>query len=355
MVVSLSVDNLLKLHSDQYMLFDVRSPSEYMNGHMPEAVSLPLFSDEERAEVGTAYKQESPEKAMQLGLAIAGPKMSGIVQQVVAESAGRRIVLHCWRGGKRSGSVGWLLDFAGLPVSVLSGGYKSYRTFQRHWLESTPLQLVILGGKTGSGKTELLQELRRRGEQVLDLENLANHKGSAFGWIGEEEQPSTEQFENNIFEVLRWLDPSRRIWVENESKAIGRVVIPEALWVKMKAAPLVHLEVPLSVRVQKLVDIYAAGDVTESLATSFQKISRRLGGQHVKAALEALHNRNFHSAAEIALTYYDKTYYYGLENSLAPVIEKVLVNAWDVDEIIKSLLQIVKKMEMAEVSPDNGI
>jgi tRNA 2-selenouridine synthase len=350
-----NIVDVLQTPSEQYALLDVRSPAEFAQGHIPGAISFPLFSDEERAIVGTAYKHQSPDHAMQAGLSIIGPRMHEMVTKARAESAGRPIVVQCWRGGKRSGSVGWLLDFAGLPTSVVDGGYKSYRTHLRTWLEETPLNLLVLGGATGSGKTELLGELSKLGEQVLDLEGLANHKGSAFGWIGEENQPNTEQFENDIFEVLRAFDPSKRIWVENESRSIGRVFIPEILWTKMKSAFLIHLEVPLELRVQKLVEMYAEDGAKEALSASFVKIGKRLGGQHVKAALEAVNNGEYHQAAEIALTYYDKTYYYGLEQSKAPSIEKIFVNDWQVEEITTALLHTARKMQMQEVTFGNGI
>ena len=338
MVENISIGEVLQTDPAGYVLLDVRSPSEYAQGHIPGAFNLPLFSDEERAAVGTVYKTMSPHHAMQRGLEIVGPKMQGIVDQALKLYNGKPIVVHCWRGGKRSSSIGWLLDFAGMSVSVLTGGYKAYRTYQRSWIDTQPLNLIILGGKTGSGKTDLLHALSAKGEQVLDLEQLAHHKGSAFGWMGELEQPSTEQFENDIFEVVRKLDLTKRIWIENESLTIGKVFIPQPLWNKMKSAPLIQLEVPIDVRVQNLVDIYAGGDAKEALISSFQKISARLGGQHVKAALEALANGDYHQAAEVALTYYDKTYYYGLEQRNAQIIGKIDTDNMYSEQIVETLI-----------------
>ncbi|NJN34457.1 MAG: tRNA 2-selenouridine(34) synthase MnmH, partial [Saprospiraceae bacterium] len=135
-------------------------------------------------------------------------------------------MLYCWRGGKRSGSMAWLLSFAGFDVATVAGGYKNYRNLVLQSFENQSLKLIILGGKTGSGKTQILKELEKKGEQIIDLEALAHHKGSAFGWIGEEKQPSSEQFENSLFEVIRKIDPTKRVWVENESRNIGTVFIP---------------------------------------------------------------------------------------------------------------------------------
>lgn len=344
MTRQISIEDLLDIDNSSYALMDVRSPSEYTQGHIPFASNLPLFSDEERTTVGIAYKNNGADRAMQIGLELVGSKLKQLLESGRELSKGKSIVVHCWRGGKRSGSVGWLLDFAGLPVSVLTNGYKAYRTYQRNWLSEIPLNLIILGGKTGSGKTEILKALASKGEQILDLENLAHHKGSAFGWIGEEPQPSTEQFENNIFEVLRSMDLTRPIWVENESLTIGKVFIPQTLWIKMNYAPLIHLEVPIHDRVQKLVDIYADGDAKNALILSFQKIATRLGGQHVKSAIEALKHGDYHLAAEVALTYYDKAYYYGLENTKASVVEKIETADMSLEQITDRLILLARQI-----------
>jgi tRNA 2-selenouridine synthase len=350
MYKKITIEEFLRPDAAASVLLDVRSPLEYTSGHIPGAMSFPLFSDEERASVGIMYKTDGSDRAMQLGLEIIGPRMREMTERAAELTHGQPVTVHCWRGGKRSESVGWLLDFAGLNVSLLSGGYKAYRTFQRSWLSDTPLKLIVLGGKTGSGKTEILRILGERGEQVLDLEHLARHKGSAFGWIGEEEQPTTEQFENNLFEALIKFNQARHIWVENESKSIGRIFIPDALWAKMKSAPLLHLEVPMEERVRKLVRIYAEGETRNELIHSFQKISKRLGGQHVQAAIEAVQNGDYHQAARIALMYYDKTYYYGLEQSKAPVIEKIeagQMNDYEIADMLMSRAQqLFSQVEM---------
>ena len=341
MVRQIHVEEFLRERNGTAIL-DVRSPAEFMHGHIPGASNLPLFSDEERVIVGSAYKQVSPGHAMQLGLEITGRKLADLVIRAQNYAEERPVVVHCWRGGNRSGSISWLLNFTGMDVSVLEGGYKAYRTFQRHWFDATPYNLIILGGKTGSGKTEILKRMAERGEQVLDLEHLAKHKGSAFGWIGEEEQPSTEHFENSVFDTMHGLDLNKPIWVENESRTIGRVFIPERFWLKMIYAPLVHIEIPLQARIQNLVDVYAASDAREALAESFMKIRKRLGGQHVKAAIDALSKGDYHTAAEIALRYYDKTYSYGLEHSNATSVEKICADNMDVDHIADMLVSFAQ-------------
>jgi tRNA 2-selenouridine synthase len=314
-------------HLTDRVLIDVRSPSEFARAHVPNAHSLPLFNDEERAKVGTMYKQMSPEAALLKGLEIVGPKMSGFVKKAIKWAPNRKVIVHCWRGGKRSGSVAWLLKFAGFDVLTIEGGYKNYR---QNVLQSFDNQLlknmIILGGKTGSGKTYILKELEKRGEQIIDLEGLANHKGSAFGWIGENIQPTTEHFENLLHEALRHIDPSRRVWVENESRQVGGVFIPEGFWNQFKNAPLVHIEVPFDLRVEHLVKVYCTTEKAD-LAVSFEKIKKKLGFDQAKFAIEAVERGDFAAAAAIGLTYYDKAYNFGFDTNTAP--QKYILNIDD--------------------------
>ena len=210
-------------------VIDVRSPAEFEKGHIPGAFNIPLFNNEERAIVGTLYKQKGKNEAVLAGLDIVGPKMSSLVSEARKISVNNEVLVHCWRGGMRSGSFCWLLNTVGIKASTLKKGYKAYRN---HVLQSfeKPFQIIILGGETGSGKTEILKYIREEGEQVIDLEGIAHHKGSSFGAIGQEPQPRPEQFENDL--ALQWnkLDPSKRIWLEDESKNIGRVFITDSLW-----------------------------------------------------------------------------------------------------------------------------
>lgn len=301
------------------VLLDVRSPGEYAQGHIPGAISFPLFSDAERAEVGTAYKQQGSETAMLLGLRIVGPKMEGFVRQARALAPGRRLAVHCWRGGQRSGSMAWLFRQSGFDVVTLNGGYKQYRQHVLAQFEQTSLPFLVVGGKTGAGKTKILHALCDLGEQIIDLEGLAHHKGSSFGSIGEAPQPTVEQFENDLFDAVSRLDHNRHIWVENESRSIGRVYVPDGFWKWMRRSPLYHIEVPQHCRIEHLVADYV-GYSAEELEAAFRRIEKKLGGQHLKAALDALHSGNYADAAEIALNYYDKTYRYGLENTTASAV-----------------------------------
>ncbi|MBV6653619.1 MAG: tRNA 2-selenouridine(34) synthase MnmH [Mameliella sp.] len=290
-------------------LIDVRSPAEYQEAHIPGAHNLPLFTNEERAEVGTIYKQNSPKAAFLRGLDFVGPKMRTLVEEAEQLTDSCQIQIHCWRGGQRSGSVAWLLDLSGFDVKVIKGGYKAYRTWVQSELSNIKAPLIIVGGPTGAGKTEVLSALSDLGEQVVDLENLARHKGSTFGALGESKQPTVRQFENDLWHNFQQLDFSRRIWLENESRAIGRVYIPEGFWAVMSDAPMFELKVSLSGRLDRLVRQYAAFSDQE-LEEAFKRIRKRLGGQHLNEALAALRAKNYHRAAEIALVYYDKAYHH---------------------------------------------
>jgi tRNA 2-selenouridine synthase len=327
----------LPKYLEDRILIDVRSPSEYAHAHIPTAQCLPLFNDAERAKVGTAYKQVSPEHALIKGLEFVGPKMAGYVKKMIKWAPNRKVVVHCWRGGKRSGSMAWLLRFAGFDVLTLEGGYKNYRNFVLQEFENQQLSIIVLGGKTGSGKTAILHELAKQGEQIIDLEGIAHHKGSAFGWIGEEKQPSSEQFENDLYTVFSKIDPQKRVWIENESPTIGAVFIPQPFWKQMKNAPLVHLEIPFEQRVKHLIKNYTATE-KEDLRHSFQKITSKLGHEAVKTALEALENDDFATAAAIGLKYYDKTYSHNLSINKAPAKHILEVSNFDFSETAKMLI-----------------
>lgn len=289
------------------VLFDVRSPGEFEEGHIPGAVSFPLFSNEERAIVGTLYKKMGHESAFLKGLEFVGLKMADFVRLANKLVPERKIFIHCWRGGQRSANMAWLLEMSGFDVQLLIGGYKAYRQFIHQQFEEKKQKFIVLGGPTGSGKTALIHAIKDQGEQVIDLEKLANHKGSAFGSLGEKEQPTVEQFENNLFEEFFKLDSTKSTWVENESKSIGRVFQPEGFWNQFRSSIYIGLVIPFEDRLKFLVQNYGTFPM-EELKESFIKINKRLGGQHVQAAIRFLEEGDLTNAGAIALRYYDKSY-----------------------------------------------
>ncbi len=338
---NLSINDFLSKMPDRVLL-DVRTPAEYAHGHIPGALNLPLFSDEERAVVGTLYKQVSKEKAFLKGLDFAGAKMSWYVTEAMKLAPEKKVLVHCWRGGMRSGSLATLLRFAGFEVETLPGGYKAYRNFILENFAERKASFVVLGGKTGSGKTEILAHLRNMGEQVIDLEALAHHKGSTFGALGEAPQPQVEQFENNLFEVFSKIDTQRRTWVENESRSIGRVYIPQGFWDQIKSSRLIHVEMPFENRVGRLAKDYAHFP-KEEIENALRKIQKRMGGQHVKAALEAFQNGDIAAATAIALQYYDKSYAHA--TSKGNFIEKIElpVESIDCQAIAQKLIELANE------------
>ena len=331
----------LLAHWERWQIVDVRSPGEFLAGHIPGAVNIPLFTDEERAKVGTLYTQNSPEEAFREGLQIAGHRMQGLVDEVNPWStiAGKEILIHCWRGGQRSKAVAWLYNFAGTPCVRLEGGYKSYRTALHSFFKEFKFELKILGGCTGAGKTEILNVLEAKGEQVIDLEQLANHKGSAFGSIGEESQPTSEQFENNIFLACMSFDSTKPIWIENESRSIGKAHLPEGLWNAMKKSVLYTIDVDIDIRLRRALRYYSEPVNIDTLKEAFDKIHKRLGGLDYKLALEALEVGDLETAGSIALKYYDKAYMFQL-NSWPSHSIKFLDSCNEVEETAERLLKI---------------
>lgn len=289
-----------------HVIIDVRSPAEYTAGHIPGAVNMPLFSNEERADVGTLYVQVGREAAIERGLHYVGPKLATLVHEARDRSAGKPILVYCWRGGMRSQSVAWLLHTAGMDVHTLHRGYKGFRSVVLATL-ALPWNFCVVVGPTGSGKTALLHEKAVRGSQVLDLEAIARHKGSAFGALGEGPQPSTEQAMNLIFEVLARFDLQRTVWVEDESRMIGTVCLPDCLYDAMQRAQYEVLFVSRERRVDNLVRDYGAFSTNELIA-SFERIQKKLGGERHAAAVTALRANDIRTAVELALEYYDRTY-----------------------------------------------
>ncbi len=308
--MQLSVADFLARAQTQPIL-DVRSPGEYAHAHVPGAINMPLFDDAERAQVGTKYKQAGRDQAVLLGLEMVGPKLAGFVRQTrKLTPPGKDVLVHCWRGGMRSGSMAWLLNTAGFRAETLEGGYKAYRNTVLESL-AEPRNLLILGGKTGSGKTDVLKQLAAQGEQIIDLEGLAHHKGSSYGAIGQLPQPTSEQFENLVYDQWRQLDPDQRIWLEDESRNVGSCYIAPPLWKQMRAAPVAFLDVPKQIRISRLVQEYTGIDHA-LLVEATQRIEKRLGGLALKQALAALAENDYATVADLTLVYYDKAYLHGL-------------------------------------------
>ncbi|MEO8760794.1 MAG: tRNA 2-selenouridine(34) synthase MnmH [Bacteroidia bacterium] len=330
------IQEFITLAQQGNVVVDVRTPSEFEQGHIPNAINIPLFTNEERIVVGTLYKQQGKQPAILKGLEFVGPKMADIIVKVKALVKNNTVLVHCWRGGMRSGSVAWLLETYGFKVYTLKGGYKSFRnfalsTFKREY------NLQILGGKTGSAKTEILQQLILLNQQVIDLEKLASHKGSAFGSLGENKQPTQEQFENTLAINLQMLDATTPIWLEDESRLIGNKVIPEGLWNQMRAAKTICIDVSFSERVTYLTKEYGKFSI-EQLRDSIGKITKRLGHLQTKNALLALDTNDLETTCQICLGYYDKSYNHGVEQREPNTVTHLSFEKLDTTHIAKELI-----------------
>jgi tRNA 2-selenouridine synthase len=364
-ITKLTIDEFLSL-AKEYPVLDVRSPGEFLHAHIPGAHSLPLFSDEERKVVGTAYKQESKQKAIKLGLDFFGVKMVKMVEEAEqliklrstnyeVRNYENIVLVHCWRGGMRSAGVAWLLDLYGYKVYTLVGGYKVYRKWVLQQFDKD-YPIHILGGYTGSGKTEVLQVLKKKKESVIDLEGLANHKGSAFGALGRPAQPSQEMFENLLAgeltkntgknedlssSISHLISP---IWLEDESQRIGNVNIPTPFFGKMRIKKVFFLNIPFDERLDFIVSNYGSFE-KDKLVNAIIRIKKRLGGLETKTAVNYLIEDNVRACFAILLHYYDKQYQKGLENreGLSSLLHKVEADAVTDEINALKLLDLIQK------------
>lgn len=318
-------------------VIDVRSPSEFNHGHIPKAVNIPLFDDGERAAVGTLYKNEGRLPAIIEGLKKTGPALSLKLDQAHKVAQHGKLLVHCWRGGMRSEAMAWLFSLGGIDTKVLEGGYKSYR---HHVLDllSGKRKMIVLGGMTGSSKTHILRYLREKDQQVIDLEALASHKGSAFGSLGQMPQPSTEHFANLLFDELRVIIKKESFWVEDESRNIGTVFMPAGFYQNMQETPAIILMMDVRIRLPRLLKEYSAFPA-ESLKASVMKISKRIGGDNTRDAIEAIDAGDFARAIEITLGYYDKAYSYGLKKKASKNI--IIVNT-DTDDVVENSMKVLE-------------
>jgi tRNA 2-selenouridine synthase len=318
--MTITLDDFLKLRHELPSV-DVRSEGEYAEGHIRGVANIPILNNEERKAVGTDYKQKGQKEAIKTGFRLVGPRIESIVNEAEKLANNKELLVHCWRGGMRSNNFCQFIGMAGIKSHQLIGGYKTYRQRAVESFE-LPFQLMVIGGKTGSGKSEILRQLKHEGEQILDLELLANHKGSAFGGLMLGTQPTTEQFQNELFEEILKLDHTKRIWVEDESIAIGKIFQPNAFWRSLRNGPVFRIDVSKEVRTKRLVNEYGHADKQEFL-DAMEKIARKLGGQHFQAAREKWLVGDPFSTIDILLTYYDRAYGNGLEkreNIVSPAI-----------------------------------
>ena len=354
-IEKIDMDHFLSL-SQELPIIDVRSPGEYDHAHFPGAFNIPLFTDEQRAIIGTAYKKQSRQVAVNYGLGFFSERMKtipGEIENIInrrrqesefpglhAENKKAGILIYCWRGGMRSGAVAWLMSLYGDKIYTLNGGYKAFRRWALAQFEKKYL-LRVLGGYTGSGKTDILKELKKNGKTIIDLEDLANHKGSAFGSLGEQPQPSHEMFENKLalqlWEVNKCSARNQEIWIEDESAHIGTVGIPKVFWQQMQNSPLYFIDTPFCERVSYIEKTYSIFD-KKKLIDCTLKIQKRLGGLNTKNAIQFFSENNFREAFSILIEYYDKMYSKSLNNRCnLKSLKKITCNKIDCADTAKKL------------------
>jgi len=262
------------------------------------------------------------------------------LEQALKISSDGRLLLYCWRGGMRSEAMDWLFSLGDIDTEILDGGYKSYRHFVLDNL-SVNRKMVILGGLTGSGKTHILKYIRESGHQVIDLEGLANHKGSAFGSIGQPPQPSSEQFANLLFDEWKQVDAGQPVWIEDESRNIGNVFMPEQFYLNLQKNPAIIIRMDIKTRLPRLLEEYSSFS-TDELMASVMKISKRLGGDRTREAIDAIRSGDFQKAIEITLQYYDKAYLFGLKRREE---KNTLYLDTDTDNIEINAARIIEKVK----------
>ncbi len=336
-VMNLSLDDFLRLRQS-LPIVDVRSEGEFTEGHIPGALNIPILNNDERKAVGTDYKQKGQREAILTGFRLVGPRLPEIIQTTEQAAKGGELLVHCWRGGMRSNNFCQFAGMARIKAHSLVGGYKVYR---QRAVEAfrTPLNLMTIGGTTGSGKSDILRALQTAGEQVIDLEALAHHRGSAFGALNMPPQPTTEQFQNDLFEVIQKLDPTRPTWIEDESISIGKIYLPHDFWAIMSKSPVVEIQLDRAIRIDRLDREYGVADRAQFLE-AMTRITKRLGGQNFKAAAEALAQNDMKATIDILLQYYDKTYQFGLDKKKARIVATLPWDGSNAAQIVDQLKSV---------------
>ncbi|MCC5894089.1 MAG: tRNA 2-selenouridine(34) synthase MnmH [Alkalibacterium sp.] len=314
---------------DKTIIVDVRAPIEFEEATIPGAINIPLFTNDERAQVGTTYKHDGQEAAKELGLELFSKKLPTFIKAFKALEAPATV--FCWRGGMRSQTAATVLDLMGIPVNRLTGGIKAYRNWMKEQIDTLPLPpLYVLNGHTGNGKTHILRELKEEGYPVIDFEGMACHRGSIFGQIGLE--PSNQRMFNLLLgeELLRY-QHKPYVLIEGESARIGKVVIPERFYQHKETSPQLFIDLPINERVNIILDDYSPDDYHEEFVDSFNRIKRRIHTPVAKIIEEALDQRDYPEVVKnLLIYYYDPHYSYSTaqsEHQVVPIEEQSLEGA----------------------------
>ena len=342
-------NDLKEFRKSKGLLIDVRSPEEYYKGHMPNSISIPIFNNEERSIIGKKYKYYGRENAVREGFKIIENKIDKIINKFILikkefdistidkTANDTYIKIYCARGGMRSQSMLWLLEKFHYPCITLNGGYKTYRNWVLNIFKDRQ-KIIVIGGKTGTRKTKILEKLKALGYQILDFENLANHRGSSFGGLGMKEQPTNEQYENLIAEDLNKFNKKKIIFVEAESANIGKNRIPHELYKQMKNSKRIEIIRNEKIRIKELINTYSKYKKND-LKESVLKITKRLGPQRTKSAINSIDNEDWENVCKSVLDYYDRCYEHELKDKKD--VKVLDMNLRTDYEIINEIIKII--------------
>ncbi|WP_195572044.1 tRNA 2-selenouridine(34) synthase MnmH [Paenibacillus sp. 1001270B_150601_E10] len=341
----ISLEEVLHYREQGATLVDVRSPGEYEEFTIPGSINIPLFSNEERSEIGTIYKQVSVDRAKERGLEIASQKLPELYRQF--KSLQGPIILYCWRGGMRSRTMATVMSLMGMTIYRLQGGIRSYRRFiqeqvQQEW--STPV--IVLSGYTGTGKTAILQYLEEQGYPIMDIERMAGHRGSIFGHIGL--HPSSQKMFDAIYvEQKQSIEKQQKplVLMEAESRRVGKVVLPEALMEAKNKGKVLHIELPIEERVKVIMEDYSPALHEEAIRQAFERIRRRLHTPIAQELAGLLEQKHYEKVIQLMMEYYyDPRYEHA---ALTYEGEAVLIQAATLEEAKEQVELHVQQMLQA--------
>ena len=342
-------NDLEEFRKTKGLLIDVRSPDEYYKGHMPNSLNIPIFNNDERSIIGKKYKIYGREVAVREGFKIIENKIDNLIKEFILIkknflistkdkfSNDKYIKIYCARGGMRSQSMHWLLEKFNYPCITLDGGYKTYRNWVLNSFEDKQ-EIIVIGGKTGTRKTKILNKLKSLDYQILDFESHANHRGSSFGGLGMKDQPSNEQYENLLAEELNKFNKKIFIFVEAESPNIGKNRIPHAFYKQMQNSKRIEIKRDESIRIKELINTYSKYQKND-LKESVLKISKRLGPQRTKSAIDSIDNEDWENVCKSVLDYYDRCYEHELKDKedVKVLDMKLRTDNEIINEIIKAV------------------
>ncbi|HEX7065588.1 MAG TPA: tRNA 2-selenouridine(34) synthase MnmH [Bacillales bacterium] len=349
-VPSVTIEELLDSASP---VVDVRTPKEFAEFRIPGAVNLPIFSNEERVQVGTTYTQEDPNSAKHLGLELVSGKLPELFQQIKAlyEEKGERVIIHCWRGGMRSRTIVALMNSLGVPCCQLEGGIRSFRRLIVQELDvfaETAPRFIVIEGLTGTRKTDILEHLRQEGYPVLDLEGMAGHRGSAFGAIGLT-QNSQKQFENLLWQRLHDLKNAPYILIEAESKRIGNVILPDFVLERKWSGARIHMSYPFQKRVKSLHEEYEPEKNEQEFRAAVARVEKRIDARIRKELDEAMEKRDYFQVISILLeSYYDPRYRFSADQYDTPVVEIQMEHFQEGVDQVKRAIEELSGMKNVE-------